>query len=145
MRSKHDFPSLNSKDPEGKKPDGSFYKVMVVEDQEFHRRQIRQFLESEGYEVLAEAGNGEEALAMYDKIGSKLDLITTDLDMPILDGYALLFELNNRGNKAKVIFISEDTTKGVLQDLLQLGAADFILKPVQRLKVLERVRLALRK
>lgn len=135
---------MNEKKPGGLKSTGVPYKIMIVEDQDFIRKQIGQILESEKYDVVASAANGQEALSYYDKIGDKLDLIITDLDMPVLDGYALLFELKkNRNSKVRVVFISEDTTKGVLQDILQMGALDFILKPVQRIKLLDRVKAAL--
>lgn len=146
MKSKHDFPSMNEKSPDGLKPTGIPYKLMVVEDQDFQRKQIRQIFESEKYDVVAEASNGQEALMMYDKFGDKIDLIITDLDMPILDGYALLFELKkNRNSKTKIVFVSDETTKGVLQDILQMGASDFILKPVQRTRILERIKIVLSK
>jgi two-component system, chemotaxis family, chemotaxis protein CheY len=145
MKSKHDFPSMNEKLPEGLKPTGIPYKVMVVEDQDFQRKQIRQILESEKYDVVAEARNGKEALDAFEKIGeAKLDLIVTDLDMPVLDGYALLFELKKiRNVKTRFVFVSDDTTKGVLQDILQMGASDFILKPIQRIRLLDRIKLVL--
>ena len=146
MKSKHDFPSMNEKSPDGIKSTGIPYKLMVVEDQDFQRKQIRQIFESEKYDVVAEASNGQEALMMYEKFGDKIDLIVTDLDMPILDGYALLFELKkNRSCKTKIVFVSDETTKGVLQDILQMGASDFILKPVQRTRILERIKIVLSK
>jgi len=140
MKSQHDFPNLNPKRPDGVKPNGLPYKVMVVDDKDFHRKQLVQILESEGYEIIAAARNGAEALKLYDKLAADLDLITTDLDMPDVDGYALLFELSQKDPKAKIVFVSEDTTKGVLKDLLQMGAADYILKPIQRKQVLDRIR-----
>ncbi|HEY1406833.1 MAG TPA: response regulator [Spirochaetota bacterium] len=146
MKSKHDFPSLNEKSADGLKPTGLPYKVMIVEDQDFLRKQLRQILESEKYDVVADASNGQEALMLYERFGDKIDLIITDLDMPILDGYALLFELKKNSNcKSRIVFVSEETTKGVLQDILQMGASDFILKPVQRVRILERIKLVLSK
>jgi two-component system, chemotaxis family, chemotaxis protein CheY len=143
MKSKHDFPSMNEKRPEGIKPTGIPYKVLIVEDQDFPRKQIRQILESEKYDIVADVTNGQEALNIYEKFGDKLDLIITDLDMPILDGYALLFELKKKKNaQVKIVFISDDTTKGVIQDILKMGASDFILKPIQRIRLLERIRAA---
>ncbi|MGL4368579.1 MAG: response regulator, partial [Spirochaetota bacterium] len=143
MKSKHDFPSMNEKSPEGIKPGGIPYKLMIVEDQDFQRKQARQILESEGYNVVADARNGQEALSVFDKLQGKIDLIITDLDMPVLDGYALLFELKKTRNlPVKIIFLSDETTKGVLQDVLQMGALDFILKPIQRSRLLERVKIA---
>lgn len=145
MKSQYDFPAINPKKPDGIKPNGIPFKVMVVEDKEFHRKQIIQILESEGYEVIAAATNGAEALKLYDSLAADLDLITTDLDMPKLDGYAMMYELSQKKPRAKIVFISDETTKGVLADLLKMGAADFILKPIHRGTILERVKVALQK
>lgn len=145
MKSKHDFPSLNSKPPEGLKPDGTPYKIIVADEHDFSRKQIKQILESEGYDIVGEAKNGQEALNILDNYPEKIDLITTELDMPVLDGYALLFEMQNREKSPKIAFISKETTKGVLKDLLQMGASDYILKPIQRTRLLERIKLVVRK
>ena len=101
MKSRFDFPELNAKTADGIKPGGKPYKVLVVENKEFHRKQIVQMLESERYKVVAIATNGQEALDLYEEHKKDLDLITTTLDMPILDGYAFLYELMNRKAKCK--------------------------------------------
>ncbi|MDY6932898.1 MAG: response regulator [Spirochaetota bacterium] len=145
MKSQHDFPSLNQKQADGIRPGGKPYRVLVVEDKEFHRKQIAQILESEEYEIAATASNGKEALDMLDKNLKDIDLITTNLDMPILDGYALLYELGQKNLKLKTVFISDDTTKGVLEDLLGMGAAGFILKPINRDRILKRIKTILQK
>lgn len=145
MKSSHDFPSINRKIPDGLKPGGRPYKVMVVDHKEFHKKQLISVLESESYEIVATASNGEEALQVYDQHKKDLDLITTSLDMPVLDGYAFLYELSKKNPKAKIVFISEDTTKGVVQDLLDMGAADFILKPIERVRILQRLKMVLNK
>lgn len=145
MKSQFDFPNLNTKRPDGVKPSGRPYKVMVVEDKEFQRKQLVQILESEGYVVVASAENGDQALKLYDEHARDLDLITTDLDMPVLDGYAMLYELMQKKPKARIVFISEDTTKTILAELLKMGAADYILKPIQRGLVLERIKQVLSK
>jgi two-component system chemotaxis response regulator CheY len=142
MKSKSDFPSLNQKQPEGFRSNGKPYKVMVVEDKEFQRKQIAQILESEGYLIVAQAANGKEAIQKFDTLEGGIDIITTNLDMPVLDGYALVFELKQKTKKPLVIFISEDTTKGVMQDLISMGIGDFILKPIDRRTILERIRNA---
>ncbi len=118
----------------------------MVDDHEFQRKQLKQILESEGYKVIGEADNGQEAISIYDKIGGKnIDLVATDLDMPILDGYALLYELKNRDRDVKIVFVSDDTTKGVIKDLLAMGAIDYILKPLERVSVLDRFKIATRR
>jgi len=145
MRSRDGFPNLNEKTPDGIKSDGSPYRVIVVDDKEFHRKQIAQILESEGYEIVATAGNGKEALDKLEKQTALIDLVTTNLDMPIVDGYALTYQLTQKEVRPKVVFISEDTTKGVMKDLISMGISDFILKPINRRIVLERIRQAMLK
>ncbi len=142
MKSKSDFPSLNQKPPAGFKSNGKPYKVMVVEDKEFQRKQIAQILESEGYAIVAQASNGREAIQKFDALDGGIDLITTNLDMPVLDGYALVFELKEKKKKPLIVFISEDTTKGVMQDLISMGIGDFILKPIDRRTILDRIKNA---
>jgi len=145
MKGKGEFPSMNVKSPEGIKPGGRPYKVMVVENKEFIRKQIVQILESEGYDVVATASNGQEALTKIAKMDTKIDLVTTTLDMPVLDGYAFMYELSTKGNRPLVVFISEETTKGVMQDLIKMGMSDFILKPVDRRTILYRIKNVLQK
>ncbi len=145
MRRKSDFPNLNLKQPNGLKPGGKPYRAMVVDDKEFQRKQLVQILESESYEVIATASNGQEALQKYEKVGKDLDFITTSLDMPIMDGYALLYELNQKDRRPTVIFVSDETTKGVMTDLLSMGIADYILKPINRRVFLDRVKKAIQK
>lgn len=145
MRYKADFPNLNTKVPDGVAPGGRHYKVMVVDSREFNRKQIVQILESEEYDIVATASNGKEALAHYDRLNGKLDLITTELDMTVLDGYALTYELKERGNTSPVVFVSDETTKGVMQDLILMGVKDYILKPVNRRILLERIKKVMTK
>ncbi len=140
MAIKGDFPNLNTKTPDGIKPNGSSYKILVVDSKDFQKKQIVQILESEKYNVIDTASNGKEALEKLEKHKGKIDLVTTELDMPIIDGYSMLYEMKQKGNMPLVVFISEDTTKGVMQDLIKMGAKDFILKPVNRKLILERVK-----
>ena len=145
MKSRHDFPDLNKKSPDGIKAGGKPYKVLVVENKDFQRKQIVQILESERYKVVAQAMDGQEALNLYEEHKKDLDLITTTLDMPVIDGYAFLYELAKTNPKVKIVFISEDTTKGVVEDLMKMGAADYILKPIERVRLLDRLRDVLKK
>jgi len=145
MALKSDFPSLNTKFPDGIKPNGSSYKILVVDSKDFHKKQIVQILESEKYHVIDTASNGQEALEKIEQHRGKIDLITTELDMPIIDGYTMVYQLKEKGHMPLVVFISDDTTKGVMQDLIAMGAKDFILKPINRRVILERVKNVLNK
>lgn len=145
MKGKGEFPSLNTKTPDGIKPGGRPFKVMIIENKEFIRKQLVQILESERYMVVATASNGQEALDKMSKIEGRLDLITTTLDMPVMDGYAFMFELSKKSVRPPVVFISDETTKGVMADLIKLGVNDYILKPIDRKVVLQRIKTVLQK
>ncbi len=145
MKGRGEFPSLNTKTPDGLRPGGRPYKLVVIENKDFQRKQLVQLFESESYMVVATASNGQEALDKMSKIEGKIDLVTTTLDMPIMDGYAFMHELLKRPNRPLVVFISEETTKGVMADLIKLGVSDYILKPIDRRTVLYRVKNALQK
>jgi two-component system, chemotaxis family, chemotaxis protein CheY len=145
MKTPDAFPNLNTKRPDGLRPNSRPYRVMVVEDKEFQRKQIAQILESEGYDIVATASNGQEALKKFERLDAPLDLLTTNLDMPILDGYALLYELNQKPNRPVIVFVSDETTKGVMQDLISMGIGDYILKPINRRVLLERIKAVVTK
>ncbi len=145
MASRDDFPNINTKKPDGLKPGGKQYRVMVVEEKDFLRKQLVQILESEKYHVVAAVDNGQAALDAYKKMDGKLDLITTNLDMPILDGYALMYNLNQFPNRPPIVFVSEETTKGVMEDLIKMGISDFILKPIDRRLFLSRIKNVMNK
>lgn len=145
MKGRGEFPSLNTKTPDGLRPGGRPYKLVVVESKEFQRKQLVQLFESESYMVVATASNGQEALDKMSKIEGKIDLVTTALDMPVMDGYSFMHELSKKPSRPLVVFISEDTTKGVMADLIKLGMSDYILKPIDRKTVLYRVKTVLQK
>jgi len=144
MKGSESFPNLNQKRPDGIRSNGLPYRVVVVDAKEFQRKLIVQILESEGYEIIGTAGNGQEALDKLSKL-ERVDILTTDLDMPVLDGYALVYELSQKPNKPMILLVSEETTKGVMQDLISMGIADFILKPINRRVFLERIKKAVQK
>lgn len=107
-------------------------KVMVVDDSLVFRSQIKNCLsEVKGLEVVNMAKNGAVALDFLRK--SEVDLITLDLEMPMMDGIALLKEMGNLNRQPKVIVFSANTTKGAQKTLeaMRLGAVDVVCKPQQ--------------
>ena len=67
--------------------------ILVVEDQPFQRRAlVRQLRAIEGWQVL-EATDGQQALVLLENVSERVDTIITDLDMPNMDGIALIRRL----------------------------------------------------
>ena len=91
MRAKMDYPNINTKNPEGKRPDGSSFTVLIVDD--FNvciAKQISQILSSEGFDVIGTAKDGIEGLEKYKELHPNVDLVTMDITMPNMDGVTCL-------------------------------------------------------
>ena len=105
-------------------------KVLVVDDTIFYRKVISDILsEFPDVEVVGAANNGEIALSRIRIL--KPDLITLDIEMPVMNGLQLLDEINNQDLKVDAVMLSSKTLKGSEATLqaLELGAFDFIPKP----------------
>jgi two-component system chemotaxis response regulator CheY len=139
MKTKVDFPSINQKEPDGRRPDGASYRVLVVDDSMFVTKQIGQILTSEGFEVVATAGDGEQGVEKYKELFPNVDLVTMDITMPKMDGVTALEKIMEFDKNARVVMISALGKQDLVKQSLLLGAKNYIVKPLDRAKVLERV------
>jgi len=102
--------------------------VLVVDDSAFMRKAITMMLESDPMvKVIGSARNGEEGVAKVRQL--KPDLVTMDVEMPIMDGLTALRHIMD-SNPVPVMMVSSITTDGAAAtlDALELGAVDFIPK-----------------
>ena len=107
-------------------------RVLVVDDSTVFRKVVRDALTQEpGVEVVGVAGDGAAALRKIEAL--KPDLVTLDVEMPVLDGLAVLQRLQELPTAPQVIMLSAMTDRGALATTraLRLGAFDFVLKPSQ--------------
>ncbi len=105
-------------------------RILVVDDTIFYRKIVSDILsEFPGIEVVGTANNGEIALSRIRSL--KPDLITLDIEMPVMNGLQLLEEINKHELKVDAIMLSSKTLQGseATMQALQLGAFDFIPKP----------------
>lgn len=117
--------------------------ILVVDDEKDIVDLLKYNLEKEGYSVLA-ANNGKKAL---EQAAKKPDLILLDIMMPEMNGYEVVKELrrNKKTESIPVVFL---TAKGSETDEivgLELGADDYIMKPISVGKILARVRTLFRR
>ena len=145
MKTKTDFPSINERTPEGRKPDGTSYRVLLVDDSMFVKKQIAQILSSEGFEIVGTASDGAEGLEKYKELYPNVDLVTMDITMPKMDGIASLEKIIEFDKNARIIMISALGKQDMVKKALLIGARNYIVKPLDRKKVLERVLLVLKK
>jgi CheY-like chemotaxis protein/nitrogen-specific signal transduction histidine kinase len=113
--------------------------LLVVDDDEVIRRILAQNLAEEGYQIV-EAKNGEAALVMYQQV--QPDMVLLDGIMPVMDGFeccAKLQELPN-GPQTPVLIITGLEETSYVDRAFQVGAADYITKPIHWPVMRQRVR-----
>lgn len=113
--------------------------VLVVDDERPMRQVLRRFLEAEGHEV-REAPNGAEALAVLQK--HQIQMVFTDMAMPVMGGFALLQRMHTRFPDVKVVAMSS------AEEILDLPAREMkivctLAKPFSREEALEALSQAL--
>ncbi|TVR90123.1 MAG: response regulator [Spirochaetaceae bacterium] len=145
MKTKQDFPSINQRKADGLASDGNAYRVLIVDDSLFVTKQIGQILTSEGFEVVGTASNGQEGLDSYKELYPNVDLVTMDITMPKMDGVTALEKIMEFDKNARVIMISALGKQDLVKKSLMLGARNYIVKPLDRKKVLERIMMSLTK
>ena len=139
MKSKGDFPTMNEKDPEGLKPDGTAYRVLIVDDSMFVAKQLSQILTSAGFEVVGTAADGQAGVEKFKELHPKVDLVTMDITMPRMDGVTALQQIMDFDKDARVVMISALGKNDLVKNSLMIGAKNYIVKPLDRQKVLERI------
>ena len=144
MKTKQDFPSINERKADGLKESGEPYRMLVVDDSMFVAKQLTQILTSEGFEIVDTASNGQEALEKYKEHYPNVDLVTMDITMPKMDGVTALEKIIEFDKNARVVMISALGKQDLVKKALMIGAKNYIVKPLDRKKVLERVVLSLK-
>lgn len=113
-------------------------RVMVVDDALFMRNMLKDIFIRAGYDVVAEAENGEVAINLYREM--KPDLVTMDIVMPKKSGIEALQEIMASDPEACVVMVSALGQDSLVLEAVESGAKDFIVKPFKENKVLEIVR-----
>lgn len=139
MKANADFPAINSKNPRGLSPSGSRYRVLLVDDSMFVRKQLNQILTSEGFDIVGQAEDGLQGLELFKELHPNVDLVTMDITMPKMDGISCLEKIIAFDSGAKVIIISALGKEDLVKKALITGAKNYIIKPLNRKKVLERI------
>ena len=122
------MPSQSSQDPTPPP------KILLIDDDSSVRRSISTFLSDSGFEII-EAANGSDGVFLFKR--EKPDLVLCDLRMPDMDGLEVIKEVTSESSNTPVIVISGYGEIGDAVQALRLGAADYLMKPIKDLEVLE--------
>ncbi|MBD2846548.1 response regulator transcription factor [Paenibacillus sp. IB182496] len=115
------------------------YTVMIVDDERYVRKGLIEMLDwaQAGFRVAAEADNGEDALALIEEL--RLDLVITDIRMPVLDGIELIQRASARKLDTAFLIISGHNDFRYAQQAVRFGALDYVLKPIDQDELLKAV------
>jgi DNA-binding NarL/FixJ family response regulator len=104
--------------------------VLLVDDHLVVRQGLRAFLEvQEDIRVVGEAGDGARALALIDEL--RPDVVLLDLQMPGMDGVAVLRAMRERGDAARVLVVTSFTQPEAVLPAMRAGAAGYVYKDVE--------------
>ncbi|KAF0174708.1 MAG: PAS/PAC sensor hybrid histidine kinase [Limisphaerales bacterium] len=123
-------------------PNGSGEAILVVDDEDSVRDATRKMLERHGYRVHA-AGEGSQALALFSTKLGEINLVITDVDMPVMDGLALVRVLRKMAPRLQIIASTGLSTDQRIEALRQLGIERPLFKPYTADELLQAVHAAL--
>lgn len=120
---------------------GKKIRVLVADDHTLVRRGIRALLEhADGIEVVGEAEDGQEALAMVKRF--QPDVVVMDISMPQLDGIKATEQIQELGISTQVVILSMYANVDLVKQALQNGASGYVLKRSATEELLQAVRTA---
>lgn len=118
-------------------------RVLVADDARFMRELIREIIEPEGFEVVGEATDGQEAVDTFQKV--QPDLVTMDVVMPKRSGIDAVKEILGLDPSARIVMVSALGQEALVSEALEAGARDYIVKPFKPDNVLETLRKVVEK
>ena len=110
----------------------------------FVAKQLTQILTSDGYEIVATATDGKDGVDKYKELCPNVDLVTMDITMPRMDGITALEQIIAFDKNARVVMVSALGKEELVKKSLLAGAKNYIVKPLDRKKVLERISASLK-
>lgn len=102
-------------------------KILICDDAMFMRASIRKMVEAEGFQVIAEAGDGAECISSYQIYHP--DLVLMDTTMPDMDGITATKKIMEIDQNAKIIIVSALGLQEKVFEAITAGAKDFVVKP----------------
>ncbi len=113
-------------------------KVLVSDDHQLLRQALRRALEDSGFDVVAEAGDGEEAVRLVSML--RPDVVVMDVTMPVLDGIEATRRIHAATGHTKVLVLTMHDEDALRVKALRAGAVGFLTKDCAMQEVVETVR-----
>jgi two-component system, response regulator PdtaR len=114
-------------------------RVLVAEDESLIRLDLVEMLREEGYDVCGEAGDGQTAVELAERL--RPDLVVLDVKMPVLDGLSAAEQIV-RARIAPVVILTAFSQRDLVERAREAGAMAYLVKPFQKKDLLPTVEMA---
>jgi response regulator NasT len=114
-------------------------RVLVAEDEALIRLDLKEMLEEEGYEVVGEAGDGEQAVRLAREL--EPDLVILDVKMPVLDGISAAEQIV-AARLAPVVMLTAFSQRELVERAVEAGAMAYLVKPFNKSDLLPTIEVA---
>ena len=115
-------------------------RLLLADDHRMLRDGLRLSMEEAGFEVVGEAGDGEEAVRLAE--GLRPDVVLMDVSMPLLDGIEATRLVHQRVPESQVVMLTMHGETHVMSQAIQAGAAGYLVKDCSTEEVVAAVRMA---
>ncbi|MEP6598224.1 MAG: response regulator [Actinomycetota bacterium] len=123
----------------GELADGASRRVLIAEDEALIRLDLREMLQEEGFEVVGEAADGEQAVALATELTP--DLVICDVKMPKMDGITAAAHIARR-RIAPVVILTAFSQRDLIDRARDAGAMAYLIKPFQKRDLLPAIEMA---
>ncbi len=114
-------------------------RVLIAEDEALIRLDLREMLEEEGFDVVGEAADGEQAVALAEQLMP--DLVICDVKMPKMDGIAAAAQITE-ARIAPVVMLTAFSQRDLVERARDAGAMAYLVKPFQKRDLLPAIEMA---
>jgi AmiR/NasT family two-component response regulator len=114
-------------------------RVLIAEDEALIRLDLREMLEEEGFAVVGEAADGEQAIALATEL--RPDLVICDVKMPKMDGIAAAAQITE-ARIAPVVMLTAFSQRDLIERARDAGAMAYLVKPFQKRDLLPAIEMA---
>ncbi len=115
-------------------------RLLLADDHTMVRQSVRRSMESEGFHIVGEAADGEEAVRLALELVP--DVVLMDISMPVLDGVEATRQVRRQLPRTQVVVLTMHVDADVVRRALRAGAAGYLTKDCSVEEVAEAVRLA---
>lgn len=117
-------------------------RIVIADDLSFMRMIQREILQERGYDVVAEASDGIEAVEKYRQF--RPDVIILDITMPNMNGLEAMYKIFEMDSSAKIIICSALGQQRLIVEAIKAGVKDFIVKPFKPERVISSIEKAIK-